>query len=184
MIYDIFLLFEKYDFNIHDLIKILTSNYELKVWPNQIEASTYDDYKRSIKIFDKTYFDEAKERVEESKIIFYLINDDYDKLVRVNELVKHCDSLKKYVIPLVFTNSKSYVKNIDSMNAKYDFICQLHENRIYNYGYDPYVFLGDPFSDVLKKVEEYLKKPLMVKCIFLKIQKKSLSFIIKFNILE
>lgn len=155
--YDIFLLFENYNFNIHDLVKILQFEYNLSVWPNELlYVENYEDYINKINDFKINYCNKFKAVIQNSKLIINLMTDE-SYYPRLSEFFSFNDNLGKPVLTVIIDDNKPYKEKLYAFDAIYEF----HKNRV-NSGYDPLIWLDAEFDRLITDIELKLPKLLKV----------------------
>lgn len=158
--YNVLILFENYDLNIHDLIKILKYHFDLNVWPSQIEANNFEDYIKNVKTLEINYFDEAEAAIQESQVVLYFFDTDASK--KSIQLVEKWYSMGIPIILLKIRNT--YIDS--STNSKFIHTFEMNKYTTFTNGYDVHLWLNPLFEELIEKIGLILKKPIVV-CEFL-----------------
>ena len=147
------LLFCKFDGLVEDLINIIL-NFGLKVWPNEDVLFQLDcDVEMKLKTFQENYEKSIDSKIVESKLVIAIITNEFLKSEKCKALIDLAKQSKKIILALVVEN----VENFASLNGV-DFFYEVYKDRVYETGYDDYMWTGECFDQFLVNIETHLQE--------------------------
>lgn len=164
---DLVVLFETYDLNIHDLIKILTVNHDLNVWPKPVEANSFSNYASNMKTFEKNYLEQVQEEISRTRVILAVIKSKRFEIneKNVKKYVDYSHSIGKSVIAIIMSENELCIRKLRKPPHAQQTIESLNlETNKADRGamYRPYIWMNNMFDEIIGVIESALNKPLKV----------------------